>query len=77
MGDLMKKIIIILFILSGIFIQSKKGEEVLIPDRSIRFRVIAYSNDIQDRNNKLMIKERIEKEVYDIIGEEKDINKVK
>lgn len=52
----MKKIIIILFIISSIYLINNK-DEVIIPNNSIRFRIIANSNSIEDQNLKNTIKE--------------------
>lgn len=40
----MKKIIIILFGVTLVFALTKKEEQILIPEESIRFRVIANSD---------------------------------
>ena len=57
----MKKILIILFIISVIFMLIKNEETVMIPDESIRFRVIANSNDKED----ITIKEYLTKKIID------------
>ncbi len=55
----MKKVIIVLFFLTILFISSKE-EEFIIPDEAIRFRVIANSNTLEDQAMKLEIKNNIE-----------------
>lgn len=57
----MKKILIILFIISVIFMLIKNEKTVMIPDESIRFRVIANSNDKED----ITIKEYLTKKIID------------
>ena len=57
----MKKILVILFIISVIFMLIKNEETVMIPDESIRFRVIANSNDKED----IAIKEYVTKKIID------------
>jgi len=52
----MKKIIIILAIISLGFIISNK-DSITIPKNSIRFRIIANSDSLNDQNEKLKIKE--------------------
>lgn len=64
----MKKIIIILFGLSLLFIFYKKEEDILIPNNAIRFRVIANSDSVSDQAEKLLIKKNIENEVYNLIN---------
>ncbi len=45
----MKKIIIFLFILVVIIVSSKENNTFTIPDESIRFRVVANSNEAKDQ----------------------------
>ncbi len=63
----MKKGIIILFILSLILIFNTKEKDILIPNNAIRFRVIANSNSVKDQEEKLIIKDNIEKDIYKLI----------
>ncbi len=63
----MKKLIIILFVLSLGIIFIKKDEDIIIPSNAIRFRVIANSNTLEDQMEKMKIKETLEKEVYELI----------
>ena len=69
----MKKIIIILAILSLLYITNNK-EEVLIPKESIRFRIIANSNNLKDQALKLNIKEKLNNKIIPNIEEAKTIN---
>lgn len=59
----MKKIIYILLIIIilSTYIHSNK---VVIPDESIRFRIIPNSNDITDQKTKQSIKKDLEKELF-------------
>ncbi len=43
-------------------------EEIIIPNDAIRFRVIANSNSVEDQTEKMIIKEKIEQEVYALIN---------
>ena len=52
----MKKIIIMLFVISSIYIFNNKNE-IIIPNDAIRFRIIANSNSLEDQNIKKIIKE--------------------
>ena len=58
----MKKIIILLSIISFIFIISNH-DEIVIPKSSIRFRIIANSDSLKDQNEKPMIKEDLVKNI--------------
>ena len=55
----MKKVIIVLFFLTLIFLNSKE-EEFIIPDDAIRFRIIANSNNFDDQATKIEIKNNVE-----------------
>lgn len=62
----MKKIIILVSILMGIIINNEyKQNQIIIPDESIRLRVIANSNSIEDQN----IKEKIKINLEQLINE--------
>lgn len=63
----MKKVIIILFGVSILFLFSSHEEEILIPDNAIRFRVVANSDSLEDQNQKLAIKKNVENEIYQLI----------
>ena len=56
----MKKIIIVLFLFTLIFLINKEKEEYIIPDSAIRLRVIASSNTFEDQATKMEIKNNIE-----------------
>ena len=71
----MKKIILVLFALLTIFLVYKKvgAEEVVIPDTSIRLRVIPNSNSNYDQAIKSVVKKYLEKDVYNLF---KDTNNI-
>lgn len=73
----MKKGIIFLFIISLVVIFTKKEEDIIIPNNAIRFRVIANSNTVEDQQEKLIIKEKIEKEIYSLINGASNTNDVR
>lgn len=65
-GFKMKKIIILLSIISIIFIMTnKESEYVIIPKDSIRFRIIPNSNTVND----LYMKELVKEEITSVINE--------
>lgn len=69
----MKKIIILL--VSVILIMSNsRANAKLIPDEAIRFRVIANSDSEYDQKIKLLVKEKVEKELYTILKNTKGID---
>ena len=62
----MKRIIVFLFILTIVYI-SFKSNEIVIPTNSIRYRIIANSNTLDDQMLKLSIKDNITKEIMPIL----------
>lgn len=69
----MKKIIIILFLFTIIFVLSDYKKNITIPESSIRFRVIANSNSKSDQEMKIKIKDDLEKELFKILINSKNI----
>ena len=52
-------------------ILNAKSEELIIPKEAIRFRVIANSNEQQDQENKILVRDHIQKEMtQDLIKSE-------
>lgn len=64
----MKKIVVALFIVMVLILLIKNETEVLIPTESIRFRIIASSNDLKDQETKLEIKDELEPVLTDILS---------
>ena len=73
----MKKIIIVLFFLIVLLVFINEKKMLLIPNESIRFRVIANSDSTLDQDLKLSVKNDVEKELYNIIGDSKNIEEVR
>ena len=59
----LKKIVLFLFILTLVLLFNYK-EEYVIPENSIRFRILANSNSLEDQLLKSKIKNRIKDEVF-------------
>ena len=72
----MKKIIIILSILSISYILTNK-EEVLIPKEAIRFRIIANSNNIKDQAIKQEIKNELKEAIIPEIEQANNIEQTR
>ena len=68
----MKKIIVLLFVLTIIYI-SKSEEEIIIPTNSIRYRIIANSDSTKDQMLKMNIKEKLEEEILPILSDSNSI----
>ncbi len=73
----MKNIIVILFVLLIVLVGINEKENILIPNDAIRFRVIANSDEKIDQELKLKIKDDVEKEVYSIINDVKNIEEAR
>ena len=73
----MKKIIIVLFFLIVLLVFINEKKMLLIPNESIRFRVIANSDSALDQDLKLSVKNDVEKELYAIIDDSKNIDEAR
>lgn len=62
----MKKIIVIIIALVIGVLLYKKDDFVIIPNESIRIRIIANSDNIEDLVEKKRLKEQIEYDIYEI-----------
>lgn len=73
----MKKLIIVLFCITVIYAINSEKENILIPDNSIRFRVIANSNEEEDQQLKMQIKDSVEKEFNKLMINAKSIEEAR
>lgn len=76
----MKKIIIIFLAclsLITVYNKSKAKESVKIPDSAIRFRVLANSNSPKDQKIKMEVKNKMQKELYSILKNTKNITEAR
>ncbi len=70
----MKKILLVLMIISFIYIGLNfKEEENIIPDEAIRFRVIGNSNTVYDQNIKIQVRNTIQNKIFSLIKDSKSI----
>lgn len=73
-GFYMKKIIIVLLILTLAFIATNyENKEVIIPKNSIRFRVIASSDNKKDQENKKIIANNLKEDITNTLKDSKNI----
>ena len=68
----MKNLLLIMGIVILFAFTSDKEEQVIIPEDSIRFRVISNSDDNLDLREKNILKSFMEKIVYELIKDAKD-----
>ena len=74
----MKKIIMALTIITVFLIYNEvKGNTIIIPDTAIRLRVIPNSNSSIDQNMKLKVKDYLEKNTYELLRNERDIDEAR
>lgn len=76
----MKKIIIILLaVLSIVMVYNNfsKSENVKIPDSAIRFRVLANSNSPRDQKIKEDVRDKMQKELYNLLENSKSIKEAR
>ena len=74
----MKKIVfIIIAVLILIYVSIEKKEEVKIPNSAIRFRILANSNSPRDQKLKEDIKEKMQKELYMVLHNSRNITEGK
>lgn len=65
----MKKVILIVIIILTICTLNNKKEELIIPKEAIRFRVIANSDEKEDQDTKLLVRDTIQKQMQDDLKE--------
>jgi len=74
----MKRVIIILALITVFLIyRETKADTIIIPETAIRLRVIPNSNSALDQNIKIKVKEYMEKNTYELLRNETDINKAR
>lgn len=69
-----RKIFLILLGLIIISVYTKNETEIMIPDSSIRLRVISNSNEAKDINIKEQVKDYLETDIYTLLKNTNDIN---
>ena len=67
------KLYLIFIICIGYLLLSTGHNEIQIPEESLRFRIIPNSNNIEDQNTKLKVKDNLEKVLPNIIGNSSNI----
>ena len=75
----MKKIIYIVLIISTMYLWITSKSNDILPSDTIRFRIIANSNDRIDQTTKLLIKKELENKFFPLLegstSKEETINK--
>lgn len=73
---LKKLMVLLICCVIGIMIKNK-NEEIMIPSDAIRIRIIANSNSISDLYEKKKLKEEIENDIYNIIGNASSVSEAR
>ena len=73
----MKKTFIFLSLIILILVSKKEYNKILIPEDSIRIRVVANSNNIEDQIQKVKVKEQVERNLYNNLKDVKNINEAR
>ena len=75
----MKKVImlIIMCITLYVIVGNVVAKNDIIPEEAIRIRVIANSNSDYDQNIKMKVKEQVEKDMYNLLKDSKNIEEVR
>ncbi len=73
----MKKILLVTMIIVIALVYNKSKDEsiVIIPDNSLRFRLIASSSSLEDKIIKNEVKKEVEKEIATLLKNSNNINK--
>lgn len=69
----MRKIILILIAILISILVYKKDNYLVIPNDSIRIRVLANSNDVSDMYEKTILKKKLENKVYALVKDANDV----
>lgn len=64
---MMKKLMIILSIITIILVSNNTTEDLIIPEESIRIRVIANSNSAKDQLIKKIVRDKVESDVTSLL----------
>ena len=74
----MKKIIIILTLITSLLVyNTNKEDNIVIPDTAIRLRVIPNSNSALDQNMKGKVKTYLEKNTYELLKDQNNIEEAR
>lgn len=73
----MKKILIVVAALMIIIVNNKSKVELIIPDTSIRFRVIANSNTLEDINEKNKLSNYLDTKIFEFVKNSTSVTEAK
>ena len=70
-------LVVLIFILVGTYIKTETKEQIIIPDTSLRFRVISNSNSIEDYKIKMEVKKEVEEKLNKLLENAQNIEETK
>ena len=73
----MKKVLVIIALIMLVLINKNNKDELIIPDASIRFRVIANSNTYEDIFEKNKLSKYLDKKVFEFIKDSSSASEAK
>ena len=73
----MKKLYLSILVLLAVISFLNKSNRITIPDEAIRFRIIANSNTKEDQEEKILVRDALEKEVMTDIKESTNIDETR
>ena len=69
-------ILVIIAVIISLMVKNK-NENLIIPKEAIRIRIIANSNNEVDIKEKIKVKKNVEKELYSLLKDVKNVNQAK
>ena len=73
----MKKILFICLVCFSLYLVINSSKPSLIPEDSIRFRIIANSNETADQAIKMNIKKDLEKNLFEKVSKSKSVEETR
>lgn len=73
----MRNIVIIVLIIVSYILIGSYMENKVIPDDSIRFRILANSNSIEDQRIKMEVAKTVQKELYGLLKDTKNVDEAR
>ena len=71
------KLYLVFIICIGYLLFASTNKEIIIPEESLRFRILPNSNNIEDQETKMKVKNNLEKILPNIIGNSSNIVDIK
>ena len=73
----MRNIVIIVLIIVSYILIGSYMEKKVVPDDSIRFRILANSNSIEDQRIKMEVAKTVQKELYGLLKDTKNVDEAR